>query len=70
MRSRLTFGTSIRWPTKSWPVLKYPVLSRMLREYGHSEMYKFRWDDAAVKVKRVYEEVLTEPAFMLGYGDS
>ena len=51
-------------------VLKYPVLSRMLREYGHSEMHKFRWDDAAMKVKGVYEEVLTEPAFMLGYGDS
>ncbi|OHB75400.1 MAG: hypothetical protein A2Z25_02770 [Planctomycetes bacterium RBG_16_55_9] len=39
-------------------VLRDPVLSRTLREYGHSEMYKFRWEDAAAEVKRVYEEVL------------
>jgi glycosyltransferase involved in cell wall biosynthesis len=40
-------------------VLRYPVLSRMLQELGHSEMHKFRWEDAAVQVKGVYEEVLT-----------
>ncbi|MEJ2702061.1 MAG: glycosyltransferase family 4 protein [Sedimentisphaerales bacterium] len=39
-------------------VLKYPVLSRALREQGHSEMQRFRWEDSATRVKRVYEEVL------------
>lgn len=39
-------------------VLKYPTLSRVLQEQGHSEMYKFRWEDAAEKVKGIYEEVL------------
>ncbi|MBN2314994.1 MAG: glycosyltransferase family 4 protein [Sedimentisphaerales bacterium] len=41
-------------------VLKYPTLSRMLQELGHSEMHKFRWEDAAEKVKGIYEEVLAE----------
>jgi glycosyltransferase involved in cell wall biosynthesis len=40
-------------------VLKYPTLSRMLQEQGYSEMHKFRWEDAAKKVKDVYEDVLT-----------
>jgi len=40
-------------------VLKYPVLSRTLREYGHIEMHKFRWEDAAAEVKGIYEGVLT-----------
>lgn len=40
-------------------VLKYPVLSRTLREYGHIEMQRFRWEDAAAEVKGIYEEVLT-----------
>jgi glycogen(starch) synthase len=39
-------------------VLRYPVLSRALREHGHSEMQKFRWEDAAASVKNIYEEVL------------
>jgi len=39
-------------------VLRYPVLSRALREHGHNEMQKFRWEDAAAAVKSVYEEVL------------
>jgi glycogen(starch) synthase len=39
-------------------VLNYPVLSRALREQGHSEMQRFRWDDSAARVKRIYEEVL------------
>ena len=39
-------------------VLKYPVLSRTLREYGHIEMHKFRWEEAAAKIKDIYEKVL------------
>jgi glycosyltransferase involved in cell wall biosynthesis len=46
-------------------LLRYPVLSRALREQGHSEMQKFRWEDAAVKVKRIYEEVLAGPPAVL-----
>ena len=41
-------------------ILRYPVLSRALREQGHSETQKFRWEDAAEKVKGVYEEILAE----------
>jgi glycosyltransferase involved in cell wall biosynthesis len=51
-------------------VLKYPTLSRMLQELGHSEMQKFRWEDAAAKVKGVYEEVLAGSSSVVGYGDS
>ena len=49
-------------------VLRYPVLSRMLQEMGHSEMHKFCWDEAAVKVKDIYKEVLTGKSSVLGYG--
>jgi len=51
-------------------VLKYPTLSRMLQEMGYSEMQKFRWEDAATKVKGVYEEVLAGQPSASGYGDS
>ena len=51
-------------------VLRYPVLSRMLQEQGHREMQKFRWEDAAAKVRGVYEEVLAGSPCVLGYGDS
>lgn len=49
-------------------VLRYPVLSRMLQERGHREMHKFRWDEAAAKVKAIYEEMLARKSSVLGYG--
>ena len=39
-------------------VLKFPLLRRTLREDGHSEVYKFRWEDAAAKIKGIYEKIL------------
>jgi glycogen(starch) synthase len=40
-------------------VLKFPVLRRTLRDNGHSEAYRFRWEDAAAKIKGVYEKILS-----------
>jgi glycosyltransferase involved in cell wall biosynthesis len=39
-------------------VLKFPLLRRTLREDGHSEVYKFRWEDAAAKIMGIYEKIL------------
>jgi glycosyltransferase involved in cell wall biosynthesis len=39
-------------------VLKFPVLRRTLGDGGHSEVYKFRWEDAAAKIMGIYEKIL------------
>ncbi|HUW20056.1 MAG TPA: glycosyltransferase [Sedimentisphaerales bacterium] len=39
-------------------VLKYPPLRTALRENGHVEAYRFRWEDAAARVKQIYEQTL------------
>jgi glycosyltransferase involved in cell wall biosynthesis len=39
-------------------VLKFPLLRRTLRDDGHSEVYKFRWEDAAAKIMGIYEKIL------------
>jgi glycosyltransferase involved in cell wall biosynthesis len=39
-------------------VLKRPPLQTTLRRNGFSESHKFRWEDSALKVKRIYEETL------------
>jgi len=40
-------------------VLQFPVLSKTLRDNGHREVRKFRWEDAAAKIKGIYEKTLT-----------
>jgi glycogen(starch) synthase len=39
-------------------VLQFPLLRRTLREGGHREVHKFRWEDAAAKIKGIYEKIL------------
>lgn len=39
-------------------VLKFPLLRRTLREGGHREVHEFRWEDAAAKIKGIYERIL------------
>ncbi len=39
-------------------VLKYPPLQMTLREHGNFEVRKLRWDDAAEKCAKLYEEAL------------
>lgn len=39
-------------------VLKRSSLSRALRENGSIEIEKFRWEDSAAKVNKIYEEML------------
>jgi len=39
-------------------VLKYSPLSRTLSEYGNIETGKFRWEDSAAKVNKIYKEML------------
>ncbi len=41
-------------------VLKYPPLQMTLREHGNFEVRKLRWEDAAVKCERLYNNVLSE----------
>ncbi len=37
-------------------VLKYPALHKTLCNNGHFEAHKFRWEDAAQRVNKIYEE--------------
>jgi glycosyltransferase involved in cell wall biosynthesis len=39
-------------------VLKHPPLSRTLRENGRVEVERFRWEDSAVKVNKIYKQLL------------
>lgn len=39
-------------------VLKYPALHKTLCNNGHFETYRFRWEDAAQRVNKIYEETL------------
>jgi glycosyltransferase involved in cell wall biosynthesis len=39
-------------------VLKHPPLSKTLRENGRAEVERFRWEDSAAKVNKIYEQLL------------
>jgi glycosyltransferase involved in cell wall biosynthesis len=39
-------------------LLHYPALSNFLKEYGTEEVNALKWENAALKVKNVYEEAL------------
>jgi glycosyltransferase involved in cell wall biosynthesis len=41
-------------------VLRYPPLSRTLREHGAFEVRKLTWDGAAQRCLQVYEQVIHE----------
>jgi len=40
-------------------VLRLPVLRETLRDNGHSEVCRFRWEDTAAKIKGIYEKILS-----------
>jgi len=39
-------------------VLKHPPLQQTLKKNGFSEVVKFRWEDSAAKIKKIYEQLL------------
>ncbi len=39
-------------------VLKHPPLQQTLRKNGSSEVGRFRWEDSAARIKKVYEQIL------------
>lgn len=41
-------------------LLNYPALSRMTVRCGLEEVNAMKWDNAALKVKNIYESVLNE----------
>jgi glycosyltransferase involved in cell wall biosynthesis len=41
-------------------VLKRPQLKATLSKNGFHESYKFKWEDSAIKVKNIYEEVIEQ----------
>ena len=41
-------------------LVKYPALARMFSTKGLEEVTNLKWNDAAAKIKRVYEEVIEE----------
>lgn len=45
-----------------YALLHYQGISKMFIKYGKAEVENLKWDDAAGKVKRVYEEVLSNLA--------
>ncbi|MDR1225622.1 MAG: glycosyltransferase family 4 protein [Prevotellaceae bacterium] len=40
-------------------ILNYPALTKMFIRYGDEEVDSLKWDKAALKVKRVYEKVMS-----------
>jgi glycosyltransferase involved in cell wall biosynthesis len=40
-------------------VLKHSSLHQTLQKNGSAEIRRFRWEDSAAKVKRIYERILT-----------
>ena len=38
-------------------ILHYDALSRMFKKYGRTEVDSLKWENAALKVKAVYEDV-------------
>ena len=41
-------------------LVKYPALARMFSTKGLGEVTNLKWNGAAAKIKRVYEEVIEE----------
>ena len=41
-------------------VLKRPPLQKTLSRNGFHEAHKFNWEDSAMKVKKIYEEVIAQ----------
>jgi glycosyltransferase involved in cell wall biosynthesis len=39
-------------------VLKHPPLGETLRENGRAEVERFRWENSAAKVNRIYKQLL------------
>jgi len=39
-------------------VLRYPALSKMLRENGFAETGNLRWEDSAAKINKIYKKIL------------
>jgi glycosyltransferase involved in cell wall biosynthesis len=39
-------------------VLRHPSLQQTLKKNGSSEVVKFRWEDSAAKIKKIYEQLL------------
>lgn len=58
---KVDFWDIYQMANKIVAVLKLPVLRRILQENGHSEVCKFSWQDAATKIKGIYERVITGP---------
>jgi glycosyltransferase involved in cell wall biosynthesis len=41
-------------------VLKRPPLQKTLGSNGFHESHKFNWEDSAMKVRKIYEEVIAQ----------
>ena len=39
-------------------LVNYPALSKMFSEKGLEEVTNLKWNDAAAKIKRVYEDAI------------
>ena len=56
---RVDFWDINEMANKIAAVLKYPPLRKALSDNGHSEAHKFRWEDSAAKLCKIYEQILT-----------
>lgn len=41
-----------------YALLSYPALSKVVGEAGQEEVNNLKWDNAAIKIKHIYEEVI------------
>lgn len=55
---KVDFWDTNEMANKIIAVLKYPPLQMTLREHGNFEVRKLKWEDAAVKCSRVYNDVI------------
>ena len=45
-------------PGEIYALLKYPALANFASKYGFDEVNTLKWNNAAVKIKNVYESVI------------
>ena len=55
---KVDFWDTNEMANKITAVLKYPPLQMTLREHGNFEVRKLRWEDAAEKCSRIYNDVV------------
>ena len=58
--SRSTTGMSTPLADAIYGLIEYPALAKMFASKGLAEVTNLKWNDAAAKIKKVYEDAIEE----------